>query len=122
MTFLPVDLRIFGNGHGFGAPHFDQAFYWLSGELYTAMSGHGAQLHSVQWTHPNAGEERRICGVRFRPFHSRRKWGRVMVAWHTNELPKDINLANEWLRQFRAHIQLPVFDFVFRPPTKEPTP
>lgn len=109
-----LDFRIFGNGHGFGAPYWDQTFYWLSGEFYTYMAGLGAQLHSVQWTHPKAHEVRRLCGVDFRPFSSRSKWGRVMVAWST-KLPDDLTAANEWLRQFRAHLSQPNRDFEFRP-------
>lgn len=114
MTMPALDFRIFGNGHGFGAPYHDQPFYWLSGEFYTYMGGHGAQLHSVQWMHPKAGERRILRGVEFRPFNSRRRWGRVMVAWAT-KLPPDIDQANEWLRQFRAHLSQPGFDFQFRP-------
>jgi hypothetical protein len=114
MTFPALDFHIFGNGYGFGAPYFDQPFYWLSGEFYTFMGGLGAQLHSVQWTHPKPGEKRILRGVAFRPMHSNRRWGRVMVAWAT-KLPDDIDQANEWLRQFRAHLSQPGFDFQFLP-------
>jgi hypothetical protein len=110
MTFPALDFRIFGNGHGFGAPYSDQAFYWLSGDFYSFMHGFGAQLHSVQWTHPNAGERRSICGIEFRPFHSRRCWGRVMVAW-TTKLPSNLDEANDWLRQFERHLQNPIGSF-----------
>lgn len=109
-----LDFRIFGNGYGLAAPYFDQPFYWLSGRFYTFMGGFGAQLHSFQWTHPRAGEIRDICGVRFRPFNSSRRWGRVRVAWCAN-LPSGINEANEWLRQFKAHLSSPLFPFEFRP-------
>lgn len=112
---IPIlDFRIFGNGHGFGAPYFDQPFYWLRGQFYTFMHGFGAQLHSVQWTHPKAGERRKICGVEFRPFSSRRKWGRVMVSWCTT-LPENIDEANDWLRQFEAHLRHPFAPFEYRP-------
>ena len=99
MTCLAIDHLIFGNGHGMGSPYFDGRFYWLSGDLYTAMNGFGAQLHSYQWTHPNAGEERTLCRRKFRPLHSRRKWGRVEVAWCWVDLPRGIDEANAALRQ-----------------------
>lgn len=101
---LRLDWRIFGNGHGFRSPFCDDRFYWLSGEFYTFMAGHGAQLHSVQWTHPNAGEERVIAGLRFRPLHSYRKWGRVMIARACQDLPSDIDGANYGLRQMERMI------------------
>lgn len=109
-----LDFRIFGNGYGLGAPYFDQTFYWLSGRFYTFMGGLGAQLHSIQWTHPKPGEVRKICGVEFRPFNSHRRWGRVMVSWSTR-LPRELDQANEWLRQFKAHLGSPCFPFEFRP-------
>ncbi len=102
---LVLDHWIFGNGHGMKSPYFDDKFYWLtdggralpgasgggeSGQLYTFMPGLGAQLHSYQWTHPNAGEERMLLGRRFRPLHSTRRWGRVEVAW-AMQGPKDID-------------------------------
>ena len=99
MTILAIDHRIFGSGHGFRSPHSDNRFYWLNGELYTFHPGFGAQLYNVQWTHPNAGERRKLCGQTFRPFHSRRRWGRVMVAWAWVEIPKDLESANVALRE-----------------------
>jgi hypothetical protein len=108
-----LDFRIFGNGYGFAAPYFDQPFYWLGGEFYTFSAGLGAQLHSVQWTHPKPGERRKICGVEFRPFHSHRRWGRVMITWAAR-LPSDIAEANDWLRQFQQHLQAPWAPFEYR--------
>lgn len=110
----PIDFWLFGNGFGFGAPNSDQAFYWLSGAFYTWIGGHGAQLQSVQWCHPRPGEERIICGVRFRPFSSRRSGPRVLVSWATT-LPHDLNEANAWLRQFKRHLSSPVWAFEYLP-------
>ena len=108
-----LDFRIFGDGYGFSAPYSDQAFYWLSGEFYTFMGGLGAQLHSAQWTHPKAGERRKICGVEFRPLHSNRRWGRVMVAWAAS-LPRNTGEANDWLRQFERYLSHPNGAFEYR--------
>lgn len=100
---LWLDHKIFGNGKGMKSPFFDDRFYWLvdtyrlgrsrraHGELYTFMSGLGAQLHSYQWTHPLAGETRQLIGREFRPLHSRRKHGRVEIAWAMTMLPRDLD-------------------------------
>ena len=116
---LWLDHKIFGNGHGLGTPYFDGRFYWLSGQLYTWMSGFGAQLHSIQWTHPNAGERRKLFGYTFAPLNSTRYrlwlWrdsnfpiptpiSRVMIAWGRVDLPKDINEANAALNQMQREI------------------
>ncbi len=113
----PLDFWLFGNGYGLGAPHCDQAFYWLSGRFYTWLGGHGAQLQSFQWRHPLPGEVRDICGVKFRPFHSARTGPRVCVSWATS-LPRDLNDANDWLRQFKQHLSTPVWAFTYRPATR----
>lgn len=107
-----LDFAIFGSGRGMAMPYHDGQLFWLvdttgtrgqdaEGELYTHMSGYGAQLHSYQWTHPLAGEERRLAGRRFRPLHSRRRWGRVEIAWSACDMPRDLGEANAWLRQFK---------------------
>lgn len=101
---LWLDHRIFGNGMGMGAPFWDQRYFWLTrdhkrGELYTFMHGLGAQLHSIQWTHPKAGERRRLAGHEFVVFHSSRRWFRVMVAWALVHLPDDLDAAHEMLRK-----------------------
>lgn len=116
---LWLDHKIFGDGHGLASPHCDNRFYWLSGELYTFMSGFGAQLHSFQWRHPQAGEERRLFGYRFRPLHSHRhflwlwrdRWFpiplpicRVSVAWTRVDLPKGIDEANAALREMEKQV------------------
>lgn len=115
---LWLDHKIFGNGHGLGSPYFDGKFYWLSGRLYTFMQGFGAQLHSIQWTHPKAGEERKLFGYRFRPLHSHRYFlwlfrdrfpiptpiCRVMVSWGRVDLPKDIDAANAALRLMQKQV------------------
>lgn len=101
---LWLDHLIFGDGHGMKSPYFDDRFYWLNGELYTFMHGFGAQLHSYQWTHPIAGERRHLCGRDFKPFHSKRRWFRVEVAWAWVELPRDIDAANAELRQLAKEL------------------
>lgn len=104
MTILSLDHLIFGNGHGLSSPYFDNRFYWLNGELYTFSSGLGAQLKSVQWRHPKPGERRRICGQTFRPFHSYRRWGRVMVSWAWIEMPTGLDDAHAALRELQEHL------------------
>lgn len=101
---LWLDHLIFGNGRGLATPYFDGRFYWLSGELYTFMHGHGAQLHSIQWTHPKPGERRRLCGREFVAFNSTRRWGRVMVAWAMVGLPRDIDAANAAIRELKQDL------------------
>lgn len=111
---LWLDHKIFGNGWGLKSPYFDNKFYWLvdtkrgrdkeSGTLYTFSHGHGAQLHSFQWLHPNAGEERVLAGYRFRPLHSHRRWLRVDVAWSVQTLPDDIDEANAYLREMERNL------------------
>lgn len=98
-----LDHLIFGNGRGFGSPYFDQRFYWLRGEFYTWIGGFGAQLQSVQWTHPKPGERRRIAGDDYTPFCSARRWGRVRVSWSTR-LPSDINAARAKLTEIKAKL------------------
>lgn len=95
-----LDWWIFGNGWGMKSPYCDDRFYWLvdtthgrengKGAFYRAGFGYGAQLSSIQWTHPKPGETRKLCGRIFRPFASRRQWGRVEVSWAMTGLPSDI--------------------------------
>ena len=99
---LALDHRIFGNGHGMATPHCDGVFYWLSGELYHFSGGLGAQLHSYQWTHPRPGERRKLAGLDWRPFASRRRHGRVSVSWAWTRLPDNLELANRALRRMPA--------------------
>lgn len=104
-----LDHLIFGNGHGLASPYCDSHFYWLNGEVYHWIGGHGAQLASFQWTHPKPGERRIIRGVEFQVFRSDRKWltvgpgglrlfplpiARVEVTWAMVGFPHNINLAN----------------------------
>lgn len=96
---LWLDNKIFGNGWGLSTPYFDQVFRWLDGELYTFSHGFGAQLMSIQWTHPRAGERRTLGGYEFKVFASARRWGRVRCSWGVVDLPKDIDEANTMLRQ-----------------------
>ena len=112
---MALDHAIFGNGYGDRAPHWDQRYFWLvdtlrrdrkgrNGELYQWQAGFGAQLTSRQWTHPKAGERRKLGGYEFVVFHSTRRWLRVEVAWSLVTLPKDINEANAMLREVEASL------------------
>lgn len=101
---LWLDHLIFGNGFGMATPYCDGRFYWLSGELYTFLPGFGAQLHSYQWTHPKAGEERSLAGRVFRPLCSTRRWGRVEVAWAMVGMPRDIDATNAEIRALEADL------------------
>lgn len=101
---LWLDHLIFGNGHGLATPYFDGRFYWLSGRLYTFSGGLGAQLTSYEWRHPKAHERRILCGREFKPFHSRRSWLRVRISWAWVDLPRDLNAANEALRELADEI------------------
>jgi hypothetical protein len=116
---LWLDHKIFGNGYGLSSPYFDDRFYWLAGELYTFMHGFGAQLHSMQWRHPRAGERRHLFGYDFVPLHSSRSflwlWRdggislptpicRVVVAWSRIDLPRDLDEANAELRHMETQI------------------
>lgn len=87
---LFLDHKLFGNGYGLKSPYFDSAFYWLNGELYTFAYGFGAQLQSIQWTHPVPGERRTLAGREFVVFSSRREWLRVVVYWSMVNMPKDL--------------------------------
>jgi hypothetical protein len=124
MTCPWLDFKLFGSGRGMSMPFWNGIFYWLNneadeswytttdhrrnygkiGDLYTFMHGFGAQLHSYQWTHPNAGERRVLAGKTFAPFHSTRKLGRVEVAWGMTDLPRDTDAANKAIRDFEAEL------------------
>jgi hypothetical protein len=121
------DFKIFGSGFGMAMPFWNGIFYWLNdeskpnwysssandhsrskgklGDFYTFAGGLGAQLHSYQWTHPNAGETRVLAGKRFRPLHSHRRWFRVEVSWYMTGLDgKDIDTINKEIREFQAEL------------------
>lgn len=101
---LWLDHIIFGNGYGMKSPYCDNRFYWLvdttagrkggPGALYTFIGGHGAQLASRQWTHPQPGETRTLMGRKFRAFNSTRRGPRVDVSWAMAGMPHAINDAN----------------------------
>lgn len=103
---IAIDRLIFGSGHGLAMPYWNQRLYWMvdaktkRGTIYTWCGGFGAQLHSIQWTHPRAQEERVLAGVTFKPFSSHRSWGRVMVAWAMVRPPRDA----EALRALEARL------------------
>jgi hypothetical protein len=110
-----LDHLIFGNGFGDAAPYHDQRYFWLvdtlrkerngrNGELYQWQGWFGAQLISRQWTHPRAGERRRLSGYEFVVFHSTRRWLRVEVAWALAALPKDLNAANAMLHEVETKL------------------
>lgn len=109
-----LDFKIFGNGRGMAMPHFDGRLYWLvdtyqkdrvarNGAFYTFHYGFGAQLSSCQWTHPNAGEIRKLIGREFRPLSSIRRRGRIRVSWSMS-LPKDIDKAHAEIRALKADL------------------
>jgi hypothetical protein len=96
---INLDLATFGSGYGYSAPFSDQRFFWLvdtkdaeraprNGRFYTFNAWLGAQLHSTQWTHPRAGERRRLSGRDYVVYQSHRRWLRVMVAWRLVELDR----------------------------------
>lgn len=99
-----LDHKIFGSGRGLRTPYWDGAFYWLSGELYTFSPGLGAQLHSIQWTHPKAGERRYLCGRWFRPLHSQRQWGRVKISWAMEGLKGDLDSVHAEIRRLKSDL------------------
>lgn len=112
---LALDHLIFGNGFGMASPYHDARYYWLvntyqqerngrHGALYQWSGWFGAQLRSIQWTHPRAGERRRLAGREFVVFNSLRRWFRVEVSWALVGLPKDITEANATLRQFEREL------------------
>ena len=115
-----LDWWIFGNGWGMRSPYFDDRFYWLvdtsrgrehgKGAFYRAGFGYGAQLSSIQWTHPKPGESRVLCGRPFRPFHSARKWGRVEVSWAMQGMPKGIDEMNDALRHLKRDLDSPTLE------------
>lgn len=87
-----LDFKMFGSGRGLAQPFFDGRFYWLvdtfqkerdgrNGQFYKFFGGLGAQLTSFQWTHPKAGDRRRLANREFAVFRSRRSWVRVEVSW-----------------------------------------
>lgn len=97
-----LDFLLFGNGFGTGAPFWDTTFYWKGGRFYTFMHGHGAQLHSFEWTVPYPGTRRTIGGKKFEAFSAHRKGPRVHVSWAWVDLPRDLDEANAAIRQLRA--------------------
>jgi hypothetical protein len=82
------------------------------------IGGFGAQLESRQWHHPKPGDERKIGGLIFRPYNSRRQFlwlfrdsmfpiptpiARVSVSW-TTTLPADLDEANFCLLEFKERL------------------
>ncbi len=102
---FPLDHKLFGNGHGLKSPYFDSTFYWLNGELYSFIYGLGAQLQSIQWTHPVPGERRTLLGREFVVFSSRRKWLRVVVHWAMVNMPEDLERMHVVIRKLQADLQ-----------------
>lgn len=101
---FPLDHLLFGNGGGLKSPHFDNAFYWLNGELYTFAYGFGAQLQSIQWIHPVPGERRTLAGREFVVFSSRREWLRVIVCWSMVNMPKDLEHMHITIRKLKSDL------------------
>lgn len=112
---LWLDHLIFGNGRGLASPFFDKRFFWLvdtlrkdrsgrNGELYSWIGGLGAQLRSIQWTHPLPGERRRLAEREFVVFDSHRHGARVEVSWALVRLPDGINAANAAIRELEKEL------------------
>lgn len=101
---LWLDHAIFGNGHGIRSPHWDNVFYWLSGELYTFFPGLGAQLTSWQWFKPAPGERRKLAGRDYVIWSAHRRWFRVECKWALARLPHDLNEANALLREVKSEL------------------
>lgn len=105
-----LDMLIFGNGCGLGAPYWDQRFYWLCDSLrqratfYTWIGGYGAQLQSFAWRHPKAGTEIEICGERLRIFSSHRRWVRVSCSWALVRLPHDVDEQRAAIEKFQKRL------------------
>lgn len=101
-----LDHKIFGPGLGLKSAGADDVLYWLSGELYAFIPSLGAQLVSVQWTHPRAGSVRTLAGRSFDLFYSERRWGRVRVTWGLLGGPTDADaiqdLLSDLLREHRT--------------------
>lgn len=112
---IPLDHWIFGNGYGLGEPYSDGRYFWLvnttferhgcNGELYKFSPGFGAQLTSFQWTHPRAGDRRRLCGREFVVFCSSRSFGRVRVDWAMVEMSSDTRRAREQLIELQRELE-----------------
>ena len=102
---ISLDHFIFGNGYGLKSPYFDNVFYWLSGEIYTFSHGLGAQLHSIQWTHPKPGETRKLVGREFVVYQSRRRLFRVAVSWAMVGLPQGVDEADAEIRKLKKDLQ-----------------
>lgn len=101
---LPIDHKLFGNGHGLKSPYFDSTYYWLNGELYSFVYGLGAQLQSIQWKHPVPGERRTLLGREFVVFSSRRKWLRVIVYWAMVNMPKDLDSMHAMINKLKSDL------------------
>lgn len=105
-----LDMMIFGNGLGLGAPYWDQQFYWLCDGLtqksrfYTWIGGYGAQLQSFAWRHPRAGTEIVVAGERLRIFSSHRRWLRVRCSWALVHLPHDLDEKRSAIERFRSKL------------------
>lgn len=111
-------MILFGNGRGMAEPYHDGKAYWLvdtldrerdgrNGRWYRWKGWFGAQLQSFQWTHPRAGERRRLNGRVYRVFDSRRRWLRVEVTWRLVGLPeRPLDDANVMLRAVREELDL----------------
>lgn len=101
---LPLDHFIFGNGYGLKTPYFNDAYYWLSGELYKYNGWLGSQFSSFQWTHPKPHERRILLGREFKPGYSERRIGRVIVSWCMSDMSDDISEAQEQIRVLKSEL------------------
>ena len=102
---LKLDHLIFGNGFGLKSPFFDNVFYLLSGDLYTFSYGLGAQLTSIQWTHPKPGERRTLAEREFVVAYSSRSWLRVRVEWTMVGMPNDLDGMHSKIQELQDYLR-----------------
>lgn len=115
---LPWAFLFMGNGWGLGQPFWDGPWYWLHDQMmwreerrrsawYQISGGLGAQLHSIEFTKPRAGEEREVFGYRIRVFStgSQRRGLIVETSWRFTDLPEELNAANAYIRAARTALQ-----------------
>lgn len=123
--------KVFGNGCGTGAPHFDTVAYWLvdtkskrdgrHGRFYTWIGGFGAQLNSFEWRCPKPGTRRRLAGLEFEVFNVSRGWVRDpwlgfrlfpilwSVSWRHTKLKPGCDVTV--IRKMRSRLTDPMADW-----------
>ncbi len=115
---LPLAFIAIGDGRGIAQPFWDGTWYWLHDQIWERegkrrsawyqISGRlGAQLHSVEFTTPRAGEEREIFGYRIRVFSTgaRRRGPIVETSWCFADLPTSLDEVHAYIREARTALQ-----------------